>query len=330
MAGSVEMRTNMLFWKKKKYKNTITSKQNEETGVYPLLFATKHLKKQYSKLESQELKNLQEMQEVKLVLSDVLKESSTLQESVEEFESRFLEISGVSEQFQVVKTNILDSVEHSKQQVGVLKTSSEEVKDHFDEMDGIFVTLKDAVEKIKDCSDSISAIANQTNLLALNASIEAARAGEAGKGFTVVAEEVKKLADEIKELISLVNNSVQSVERETNQLNTSLETSKDALSKSSKNVEATYEIFDQICVSTNEVKQVQENIDAAIEDSKTCLFKISDYAKQSKEKHDLALEHLNTIDQQDNVKSEIFENMSSILNQLEPIEEELIKKEIPH
>jgi methyl-accepting chemotaxis protein len=77
--------------------------------------------------------------------------------------------------------------------------------------------LSEQANQIGSISQLVSDIASQTNMLALNSSVEAVRAGEHGKGFTVVANEIRKLADQsqrsadkINELVSQIQNSINS------------------------------------------------------------------------------------------------------------------------
>lgn len=105
-------------------------------------------------------------------------------------------------------------------QISVLDTdkTANEGLDTFSSLDSALVELQEAfsivnntvnslvskLESVNTITDSISQIAAQTNLLSLNAAIEAARAGEAGRGFSVVAGEVKKLAENSKESVESI------------------------------------------------------------------------------------------------------------------------------
>lgn len=124
--------------------------------------------------------------------------------------------------------------------------------------------LAQEAEKISEIVELINGISEQTNLLALNAAIEAARAGEHGRGFAVVAEEVRKLADNslnsasnIMELINNVKIMVQGVVENMEQGMGQVTNGKDVIEKAGKAISYLDEV-----IRTTSVK-VEENFENA-------------------------------------------------------------------
>jgi len=124
------------------------------------------------------------------------------------------------------QSNYLHGLNHAVNNVIALKkdglealsellVKTEENKEAMNTISKTIDNSKESVEHIGDAITMINSIAEQTNLLALNAAIEAARAGESGRGFSVVAGEIRKLAEQSKQFTDKIVIIIESLNKNT-------------------------------------------------------------------------------------------------------------------
>lgn len=174
-----------------------------------------------------------------------------------------------------------ESVQHTVAQMN-------EIHRQVESSDVIIKSLYDRSKQVNEIIGVISDISNQTNLLALNAAIEAARAGEQGKGFAVVADEVRKLADQSQNSASQIAKLIQAIQEDTEKsveaMQLATKSVQDGILVSNKTIEKFDEILHGVRVMVpqmKEVSQIAEQITAEIKNVTDTSYELSEIAKEN-------------------------------------------------
>lgn len=139
-----------------------------------------------------------------------------------------------------------ETIEKGKDIIGNLQAKSEEVGKITDQLVTDILEVESNSKEIQNFISAIQDIAEQTNLLSLNASIEASRAGEAGRGFSVVAMEIRKLAEQSSNAGKMVESITQKINKTSLHSVKSMRDTEAILEEQRKSIENTISIFGNI------------------------------------------------------------------------------------
>lgn len=171
-------------------------------------------------------------------------------------------------------------------------------------------SLKSSTSSVLKVLDVMQNITQQTNILSLNATIEAARAGAAGRGFMVVADEIRQLADQSRQSITMVGEITDNIQKEMNETVQALSEASPLFQDQIKSVKETSQIF----------VSVQEQMEGFVQHLDSVTSSI-DELNQSQSVLSEAMSNVSAVAQQSSATSE---EVASLSSEQETVGEQLV------
>lgn len=201
--------------------------------------------------------------------------------SVQMIASSTQEVHGGAIEAQTVAKQGHQTLRTTFKQLKVIQESSTDTKEKIRK-------LSQQSEKIGNITKVITAITDQTNLLALNAAIEAARAGEHGKGFAVVADEVRKLAEESKKSAEQIVRLTDIIQKDTVDVEQAVELTVSNVNDGVDLIHEAQQSFNAILTSVDTMAQKVEQVSAATQEVSAASEEVAASVQEMSQSADMA------------------------------------------
>ncbi|GLC32067.1 ABC transporter substrate-binding protein [Clostridium omnivorum] len=235
---------------RQKYQNLISLRLFNEAEE--VLDMTKMLLKSVEDINIEMEKHGEHVNKTVQVSSEVGAFSEEVSASVEETMNEIEDTLEKAKLGQIAVNNVISSID-------VVQNTVESMKN-------VILELEEKSNKIKGIVDTIKGIAKTTHLLSLNANIEAARAGEAGRGFSVVAGEVKKLAENSSSSADEIDFIISEITKVTDETLNIIMKGIEKVNESSCVAEDAVTAIDEMMSSVERTRNISNNIHTAVKD----------------------------------------------------------------
>lgn len=233
---------------------------------------TKSVETEYSSGMLQ--RQYEEMSLVSKVITESIHEATVLSDTqLESFQKSLEHVTDISTDASKIHdisymvresaTSVRETAEDGHTQIQALNHQMKRIEESVKHSSALIETLEKRSNEIGQISEMITMIANQTNLLSLNASIEAARAGEHGRGFKVVADEVKKLAEQSEEFARNISDIIFEIQQDTKRTTESMDKGLLDVEKGRVQTDELGRSFNDMLASTSTVShQMSDNFES--------------------------------------------------------------------